>query len=166
LEQFQGANVSLVNAIVVVHPLRTERDAENYVAALGQVATRMEEATAEAQRLASNGVLPPNFILRSTIEKMQRFVAVAPVQNPFVAIFSQKMGAIQALSDAKRDELRAHHIRNDHSSYDPEHIQRNAKNTQNSETNQCRGHENNQNGESYFDGGLPSLQWRQFRRER
>jgi uncharacterized protein (DUF885 family) len=107
LEQFQGANVSLVNAIVVVHPLRTERDAENYVAALGQVATRMEEATAEAQRLASNGVFPPNFILRSTIEQMQRFVAVAPAQNPFVAIFSQKMGTIQALSDTKRDELPA-----------------------------------------------------------
>src|SRR6516164_2545846 len=107
LEQFQGANVSLVNAIVVVHPLRTERDADNYVAALSQVATRMEEATAEAQRLASSGVLPPNFILRSTIEQMQRFVVVAPAQNPFVAIFSQKMGAIQALSNAKRDELRA-----------------------------------------------------------
>jgi uncharacterized protein (DUF885 family) len=56
LEQFQGANVSLVDALVVVHPVRTARDAENYVAALGQVAERMEEATAEARRRAANGV--------------------------------------------------------------------------------------------------------------
>src|SRR6202521_2164754 len=74
LEQLQGANVALVNALVVVHPLGTERDAENYVAALGQVDARMEEAIAEAQRIAANGVLPPNFILRSTIEQMQGFV--------------------------------------------------------------------------------------------
>jgi uncharacterized protein (DUF885 family) len=107
LEQFQGANVGLVNALVVVHPLRVERDAENYVAALAQVATRMEEAAAEAKRLAANGVLPPKFILRSTIEQMQRFAVAAPAQNPFVAIFAQKTATIQELSDAKRDELRA-----------------------------------------------------------
>jgi uncharacterized protein (DUF885 family) len=90
----------------VVHPLRTERDAENYVAALGQVATRMEEATAEAQRRAANGVLPPNFILRATIEQMRRFIAPAPGENPFVATFAQKMAAIQALGDEKRAQLR------------------------------------------------------------
>jgi uncharacterized protein (DUF885 family) len=107
LEQFQGANVNFVNALVVVHPLLTERDAENYVAALAEVAGRMEEAAAEARRIAANGVSPPDFILRATIEQMQRFVAPAPAQNPFVATFAQKMAAIQALPDAKRAQLRA-----------------------------------------------------------
>jgi uncharacterized protein (DUF885 family) len=106
LEQFGGSNVNLVNALVVVRPLLSERDAENYVAALGQVAIRMEEATAEARRLASNGVSPPNFILRATIEQMQRFVAPAPAENPFVATFAQKMAAIQAPSKEKRAQLR------------------------------------------------------------
>jgi uncharacterized protein (DUF885 family) len=106
LEQFGGSNVSLVNALVVVHPLLTERDAENYVAALGQVATRMEEATAEVRRRAANGVLPPNFILRATIDQMQRFVGPAPAENPFVATFVQKMAAMQALGDEKRAQLR------------------------------------------------------------
>jgi uncharacterized protein (DUF885 family) len=96
-----------VTALVVVHTLRTERDAENYVAALGQVAARMEEAIIEARRLAANGVLPPNFILRATIEQMQRFVAPAPAENPFVATFAQKMATIQALPDSKRAQLRS-----------------------------------------------------------
>jgi uncharacterized protein (DUF885 family) len=107
LEQFNGSNVNLVNALVVVRPLVSERDAENYLAALGQVASRMDEATAEARRLTMNGVLPPNFILRATIEQMQRFVAPAPADNPFVATFAQKMAAILALPDVRRDELRA-----------------------------------------------------------
>jgi uncharacterized protein (DUF885 family) len=107
LEQGQGANVILVNALVVVHPLLTQQDAENYVGALGQVGTRMEEAAAEARRIAANGVLPPNFILRATIEQMQRFAAPAPAENPFVATFAEKMAAIQALPDAKRVQLRA-----------------------------------------------------------
>jgi uncharacterized protein (DUF885 family) len=101
------ANTSLVTALIVVHPLRTQRDAENYAAALGQVAARMEEAITEARRLAANGVLPPNFILRATIEQMQRFVASAPAENPFVATFAQKMAAILALSDAMRAQLRS-----------------------------------------------------------
>jgi uncharacterized protein (DUF885 family) len=107
LEQFQGANIALVNALVVVRPLGTERDAENYVAALGQVDARMEEAIAEARRIAANGVLPPRFILRATIEQMQRFIDPAPAQSPLVATFVQKIAAIQALPDEKRDRLRA-----------------------------------------------------------
>jgi uncharacterized protein (DUF885 family) len=105
LEQFQGANVSLVDALVVVHPVRTARDAENYVAALGQVAERMEEATAEARRRAANGAFPPNFILRATIAQMRGFITPAPAQNPFVATFAQKIAAISALSDQQRAHL-------------------------------------------------------------
>src|SRR5262245_36696638 len=51
-EQFAGVNVNLPNALAVVHPLVTEKDAENYVARLRQVAARMAEATAEAVSLA------------------------------------------------------------------------------------------------------------------
>jgi uncharacterized protein (DUF885 family) len=107
LEQFQGANVELVNAFVVVRPLRTGRDAENYVAALDEVAARMQQVTAEAARIAANGVLPPGIILCATIEQMRRFVAPAPAENPFVATFAQKMAAIQALADTERAQLRA-----------------------------------------------------------
>jgi uncharacterized protein (DUF885 family) len=107
LEQFQGANVSLVYALVVAHPLRTERDAENYVAALAQVTARMEEAMAESRRRAAKGVLPPNFILRATIAQMQGFIAAAPAQNPFAATFAQKIAAISALSDPQRSQLQA-----------------------------------------------------------
>jgi len=107
LNQFRGENRAIVDTLVVTHPLRIERDAENYVAALGQVSIRIEEATAEAHRLAAKSILPPDFILRATIEQMQRFVATAPAQNPFVATLAQKMAAIPSLSEEKRAQLRS-----------------------------------------------------------
>jgi uncharacterized protein (DUF885 family) len=107
LEQFQGANVNLVNALVIVHPLVTAKDAENYVAALGQVATRMEEAMAESSRIAAKGIIPPKFILQATIKQMEGFTDGSPSQNPLVAVLAQKMQAIASIPDEKREELRA-----------------------------------------------------------
>jgi uncharacterized protein (DUF885 family) len=103
LQQFGGANVNLVNVLTIAHPIVTERDAENYVAALGQVGARMREAIDEARRRAGKGILPPNFILRATIDQMQRFIATPAAQNPFVATLTQKMPT--AVPEAKRQQL-------------------------------------------------------------
>ena len=48
LQQMNGANINLVEALTVRHPVANEKDAANYVAALGQVATRMDEAMAKS----------------------------------------------------------------------------------------------------------------------
>jgi uncharacterized protein (DUF885 family) len=105
LEQFQGANVSLINGLVVVHPLVTAKDADNYVAALHQLAPRLQEAMVESQALAGKGILPPKFILQATIEQMKRFSNSSPRQNPLVTVLDQKMQAIKEMPDARRKEL-------------------------------------------------------------
>jgi uncharacterized protein (DUF885 family) len=107
LEQMSGANVGLVEAMTVRHPLLTERDAENYVAALGEVRARMEEAIDEARRLEAKNTIPPKFILQATVKQMQGFTDPSPGQNPFVTVFDGKMAAIQSLPEAKRRELHA-----------------------------------------------------------
>jgi uncharacterized protein (DUF885 family) len=107
LEQFNGANVGLVSALTIIHPVLSERDAENYLAALGQVSTHMEEAIAESRRLAAERILPPRFILQATIKQMRDFTGTAPAQNPLVTVFAQKMSGVKSISDTKREELRA-----------------------------------------------------------
>src|SRR4029450_3597546 len=106
LEQMNGANVGLVEALTVRHPLATERDAENYVAALGQVAARMDESTAEGRRLEARAFVPPRFILAATIQQMQSFADVAPAQNPFVTAFADRIARTEPLPAAKREQLR------------------------------------------------------------
>ncbi|MEO8051812.1 MAG: DUF885 family protein [Acidobacteriota bacterium] len=106
LEQMNGANVDLIESLTVRHPLSNQRDAENYVAALGQVSTRMDEATAESRRLAAKIVIPPKFILDATIKQMQNFSDPSPGQNPFVVIFAQKMEAAK-IPEVRREALRS-----------------------------------------------------------
>ncbi len=107
LEQMNGVNVRVVEALTVRHPLLTDKDAVNYVAALGQVSTRMEEAIAEARRRADKGVLPPRFILQATVRQMRGFTEPSPNQNPFVTVFAQKIDGIQSMPEARRQMLRA-----------------------------------------------------------
>jgi uncharacterized protein (DUF885 family) len=107
LQQMNGVNVNLVEALTVRHPLANERDAENYVAALGQVAARMEEAVAKARSLDAKKIIPPRFILQATIQQMQSFVDPSPGQNPFVTILTQKMAAIPSVSDTRRSQIQA-----------------------------------------------------------
>src|SRR5207245_9613579 len=77
------------------------------VARLGQVSTRMDEATAEAKSLVAKKRIPPRFIIRATITQMQQFIATPPAKNPFVTAFDQRVAASKAVDDAKREELRA-----------------------------------------------------------
>jgi uncharacterized protein (DUF885 family) len=106
LEQNGGVNVSLPNTLTINHPLRNEQDAQNYIARLKLVKTRMEEATTEARRIAGRGMIPPRFILQATISQMRQFIGTPPAQNPFAATFDERMKAIKELPDTRREQLR------------------------------------------------------------
>jgi uncharacterized protein (DUF885 family) len=107
LEQFGGVNIGLISALTVSHPLITESDGDDYIARLGLVGTRMNDAIDEARRIAATGLIPPRFILRATISQMQQFTATPPAQNPFVTSFASRMTASREISSEKRAALRA-----------------------------------------------------------
>jgi len=107
LEQMNGVNIRLVETMTVRHPVLAEKDALNYVAALGQVSARMQEAIAESRAQAAKGFIPPAFIVAATIKQMQGFIDAPPAQNPFMTAFAQKLAAISALPQTRREELRA-----------------------------------------------------------
>jgi uncharacterized protein (DUF885 family) len=106
LNQFNGVNVGIIETMTVRHPLSTEQDAANYIAALGQVGTRMQEAIAEARRLSGKNLIPPRFIIQATLAQMKQFVGTPADQNPFVTTFEQRVATISAMSARRRAELR------------------------------------------------------------
>ncbi len=105
LQQFSGANVGLPNLMTVVHPVRSEEDARNYLARLGLFETRMDEATARARELAARDILPPRFILDATIAQMQQFIDGPAAANPLVTTFAERLQSVDALDAASRDAL-------------------------------------------------------------
>lgn len=107
LNQFGGANVSLVEALTLRHPLATANDAGNYVKRLAQVGQRMDESVAEARRLARLRMVPPRFIVERTLTQMRTFAQQAPEQNALVSVFAQKLDAIQEMTPQQRSQLQA-----------------------------------------------------------
>ncbi|MBM0103861.1 DUF885 domain-containing protein [Steroidobacter sp. S1-65] len=105
LDQFSGANVGLVESLTLRHPLVKPEDASNYVARMKQIGTRMDEAVAEARRLAAKKMVPPRFIVETTLKSMRTFSDAAPAQNPLVTAFAQRIQNIEGLSTAQRTEL-------------------------------------------------------------
>jgi len=106
LEQMNGANVNLVESLTVGYQVHNERDADNYIAVLGQVAARLDYAASEARRLAAKNVVPPRFILQATVKQMQNFTDPSPGQNPFVITYSDKLKQIKDLPAAKQEAFR------------------------------------------------------------
>jgi uncharacterized protein (DUF885 family) len=106
LDQFAGTNVGIPNLLTVVHPVRTEGDARNYIARLREVDDRMAEASEEAARLVGKNIRPPRFIVQSTIAQMQQFIGLPAAQNPLVATFIERLNGVQALSASQRQQLR------------------------------------------------------------
>jgi uncharacterized protein (DUF885 family) len=107
LNQFNGVNVALPNALTVQHPLQDARDADNYVARLQLVDDRLREAIADAAARAERGRLPPAFILRSTVAQLQTFIAGDAAVNPLVTTLADKTATLQDLPAAERDALLA-----------------------------------------------------------
>jgi uncharacterized protein (DUF885 family) len=106
LNQFGGANVNLVETLTLRHPLASQQDAENYLARLALVPTRMNEAVVEASKLAKKQLIPPRFILQATLDSMRAFRALEPDRNPLVVVLEQKLAAVEALTPAARSESR------------------------------------------------------------
>jgi len=101
-EQFGGLQVALVNFLTQVHPIRNARDVQNYLARLAQVARVLDEGSAEARSRAARGVLPPDFILRASIDGIDRLLSPAPADNVFVSSLAERTGALKGYPPEER----------------------------------------------------------------
>jgi uncharacterized protein (DUF885 family) len=107
LDQFNGANVGLVEALTLRHPLVKPNDASNYIARMKQIGTRMDEAVVEARQLAAKKMVPPRFIVQTTLTQMRSFSDSAPAQNPLVTAFATRIQGMEGLSSAQRSDLQS-----------------------------------------------------------
>jgi len=95
-EQFRGQQVALINFMTQIHPMRTPRDVDNYLARLGQVAPVLDQGIEVAKARAAKGTIPPRFILRATIDGIDRFLAPAPRDNVLVTALDSRTQGIGA----------------------------------------------------------------------
>ncbi len=106
-QQYSGLQVQLVNFLSQTHPIRNRRDVENYLARLKCVAGQMDEGIAQAKERAARGILPPKFILTSTLQQLDRFLAPPAGQNVLVTSLDERAAKVKDLSAADRAKFLA-----------------------------------------------------------
>jgi uncharacterized protein (DUF885 family) len=101
-DQMSGPQVSLVSFMSDSHPMRTPDDVAAYMARLGQVGQRMDEAIALARAAAAKGYIAPRFILDRTRVQVRSFLEPAPEQNLFVLALARRSEKIPGLTAETR----------------------------------------------------------------
>ena len=105
LNQMDGAGTTIANAMAVIQPVNSARDAEKYVARLQQANERMQEAIADSAGRTEHGYVLPAFILRTSIAQLQQFISTPAKENPFVTALANKTAQLANLDPAKREAL-------------------------------------------------------------
>ncbi|MET0322821.1 MAG: DUF885 domain-containing protein [Duganella sp.] len=100
--QFTGLHVQIVNFLTQAHPIRNQRDMENYLARLKAVSGKIDTGIARARDAAGRGFLMPTFITHSAIGQLDRFLDGGADKNVFVTTFAQRMANVKDVTPAQQ----------------------------------------------------------------
>src|SRR5205823_6194117 len=78
-DQFNGLHLDMVNHFAQSIAIHTPRHVENYLAAITQVAPRLDEGINEARAAAAEGIMPPRVIIQRATEQIASGPSSCPV---------------------------------------------------------------------------------------
>src|SRR5262249_55534675 len=105
LNQFQGIQVRLPTLMTDVHPMKTKRDAENYLSRLSLAGPKIDQAFRIMQDRGKQGIRLPGFISVETVNQMKRFTAPDPAQNILTTNFAERLKKVDGLDAAQRTAM-------------------------------------------------------------
>jgi uncharacterized protein (DUF885 family) len=105
LNQMNGVQARLPTLLTDIHPMRTRRDAENYLARLEAAASKIDQALALTRERARQGVRLPGFIAVETIGQMKRFTGSDPGENILVSSFARRVRLIESIDPKRQADM-------------------------------------------------------------
>ena len=104
VNQLFGVQSELPNLMTQAQQVNDAKDAENYIARLGEFPRKIEQVIESVKFRESKGIIPPKFAVEKVIEQVKGFVAPGAVGNPIFISFKEKIGKIPAdkMDDAAR----------------------------------------------------------------
>ncbi len=103
LNQLDSAFLTLPAFLDERQPVRSDSEAEAYLARLGGVAAALDQETAHAREDAAKGVRPPLFIIDATLLLLDSAIATPLFAQPYLSGLRQKL---EALAAAQADPAR------------------------------------------------------------
>ncbi len=95
----------LLQLFTDIQPLTDRQDAEDYIARLSQVDTKLEQLLDGLQRRDELGVIPPRFIVQWALRDLLGIAGASPRRSPFYTAFAEKVEALPGLSQADKTAL-------------------------------------------------------------
>jgi uncharacterized protein (DUF885 family) len=105
LNQFGGVQVRLPQLMTDMHPIRNQRDAENYLARLEAAGGKINQAMGIMRDRAKQGVRLPGFISVETVSQMKRFTEPDAGENILVTSFQDRLQKLPAIDPAKKTAM-------------------------------------------------------------
>ena len=106
IDHMNGFHSTLTDLMTELHPIKSRKDADDYVSRLGRDGTKIDHLLATLAVQEKKGIIPPKVIVDTVLRELTGFVAVEPVKNVLATAFAEKIDRLTALPQADRDALR------------------------------------------------------------
>jgi uncharacterized protein (DUF885 family) len=107
LNQMFGIQSDLPNFMLTIHPLKTARDARNYIQRLLKFGLKFEQVMEGLEVRERKSIIPPRFVIRRVLDEMIAFIGQPATQNPLYSVFAEKVIKM-GLLEPERDGLLKH----------------------------------------------------------
>jgi uncharacterized protein (DUF885 family)/Tol biopolymer transport system component/streptogramin lyase len=100
-----GVQFQLIQLFTDLHPVKSQRDAEDYIRRLSQVDEKFEGLVEGLRLRKEAGVVLPRFLLPWLMGDIRHVAQAAPRLTPFYTAFEEKLDALESLSPDERQSL-------------------------------------------------------------
>ena len=107
VNQLFGIQSNLPDFMLNQHPLKTPRDAEDYVTRISKFGVAFDQVIEQLEAREQRKIVPPAFVLDHVLSEVKRQVAQAPREHPLYTTFVAKTDTMPKLEKAKKTELEA-----------------------------------------------------------
>jgi uncharacterized protein (DUF885 family) len=105
VNQLSGLQINIPRFLDTYHRVNTIEHAENYVARLSKIDTKMEQNMEGLLVREEMGIIPPTFVIDKSLEIMQEFIDQPAEENVLYVSFKGKLDKADEIGDQQRDEF-------------------------------------------------------------
>jgi len=105
--QLSGAYIDVPRLMQNEHPLKSQQDAEDYIARLNEVNKAFTDLSGVVKDDFAKGLFPPKFAIEGAINNIGQMTSPAPAEHPLAVTFKSRLAEGTDLDPAKIDALTA-----------------------------------------------------------
>ena len=106
VNQLQGVQSGLPEFMTSLHPMKTPRDAEDYIKRVAKFGVAFDQVVEQLDAREKKGVVPPRFVLEKVIAQVSALIAPPARENALFTSFAAKLDTMPKVDAARKDQLK------------------------------------------------------------